>query len=187
MHQLSITIYALSFPATVFFLIILFVVWVLLHRWSKSLSTGKKLMFKLFLTTLFLLWFLIVLSQTVLSRTSGELVINRDFFHHLKNYLFHHGHEEELRTLWMNVLLFVPGGLLLEVLWPRCFPRWVCIPLTIILLTGLSVGIETVQYRYALGCVEADDVLCNSLGAALGVVIHECAVLLSHKDFTSKL
>lgn len=45
--------------------------------------------------------------------------------------------------------------------------------LSVLVLFALSVGIETAQYWYALGCVEADDVLCNTLGAVLGVTIHE--------------
>ena len=181
MQKLFLSIYILPIGYTFLGLLFLLAVWSYLHHWYESLSLGRKALCKLVVSTLLLLWAFAILYQTVLSRTSGDLIVHRDFFHHLKDYLFHDGNKELLRTLWMNVLLFVPGGLLLEALWPRCFPRWVCIPLTIILLTALSVGIEATQYRYALGVVEADDVLCNGLGAALGVMIHECAVLLSRK------
>ena len=181
MQNLFTAIYVLPIGYTFLGLLLLLAVWSCLQHWYEPLGLGWKALCKLLLGTALLLWAFAILYQTVLSRTSGELIIHRDFFHQLKAYLFNNGDKELLRTLWMNVLLFVPGGLLLEALWPRCFPPWVCIPLTIILLTGLSVGIEAVQYRYALGIVEADDVLCNGLGAALGVVIHEGAFLLSRK------
>ena len=85
------------------------------------------------------------------------------------------GNKELPRAMWMNVLLFVPGGLFLTALWPRRWPRLLRFFLTVLLLTGLSFGIEAGQYRYALGVAEADDVLCNGLGALLGAGIHETA------------
>ena len=181
MSKLFLSIYGIPISGTIISLILLLLLWSLITNLYINEVPAKIILYKLIFTFFLILWTFAILYQTVLSRTSSELVVHWDFFHQLKEYLFNNGDKELLRTLWMNVLLFVPGGLLLETLWPPFFPRWVCIPLTIILLTALSVGIEAVQYRYALGIVEADDVLCNGLGAALGVVIHECAVLLSRK------
>ena len=181
MQNLFTTIYVLPIGYTFLGLLFLLVIWSYLQHWYEPLELGWKVLCKLLVDTALLLWAFAILYQTILSRTSGELIVHRDFFHQLKEYLFNDGDKELLRTLWMNVLLFVPGGLLLEALWPRRHPRWVCIPLAVILLTALSVGIEAMQYRYALGVVEADDVLCNGLGAALGLFIHEGAVQISKR------
>ena len=181
MHSIFLKIYTLPIGYTFLGLLLMLAVWTCLQRWYETLGLGWKALCKLLVSATLLLWTFAILYQTVLSRTSGELIVHRDFFHQLKEYLFNNGDKELLRTLWMNVLLFVPGGLLLEALWPRCCPRWVCIPLSLILLTALSLGIEAVQYRYALGVVEADDVLCNGLGAALGLFIHEGAVQISKR------
>ena len=94
--------------------------------------------------------------------------------HQLWEY-FHGGDRELLRTLWMNILLFVPGGLLLSALWPDSWHKKAV--LTIVLLSALSVGIERTQFHYALGLAETDDVLCNTLGAALGGLMHYAAGL----------
>lgn len=87
--------------------------------------------------------------------------------------------KEMYRELLMNVLLFVPFGLSLPfVLTPtaggmrRIRFRYAAVTVGIAVVT--SVGIETVQYCFALGRCETDDVLANTLGALLGV----CAYLL---------
>ena len=49
--------------------------------------------------------------------------------------------------MWMNVLLFVPGGLFLMALWLRRWLRLLRYFLTVLLLTGLSFGIEA----YSIG------------------------------------
>lgn len=180
MYSLFLKIYTMPISGTILLILITSLLYCCLISRYHLAQPWKKVFFHVLFALFFLLWGAAILYHTVFSRTTGELVVHRDIFHQLKEYL-NGGDKELLRTLWMNVLLFVPGGLLLEALWPRCFPRWVCIPLTILLLTALSVGIEATQFQYALGCVEADDVLCNGLGAALGVLIHETAVILSRK------
>lgn len=87
--------------------------------------------------------------------------------------------KEMYRELLMNVLLFVPLGLSLPfVMTPgkageRRRRGW-CFIVTIAVAVVLSVAIEAVQYRFALGRCETDDVLANTLGALLGA----CAYLL---------
>ncbi|MBQ6067391.1 MAG: VanZ family protein [Clostridia bacterium] len=87
--------------------------------------------------------------------------------------------KEMYRELLMNVLLFVPLGLSLPFVltrtedgaW-RCRIR--CAVLTVLIAVALSVAIEAVQYRFALGRCETDDVLSNTLGTFFGI----CAYLL---------
>ena len=75
---------------------------------------------------------------------------------------------ELYREMLMNVFLFFPLGLTLSNALPRKWHRWSKIALTTLVGCILSAGIEYAQYRYALGLAEADDVICNTLGAFLG-------------------
>ncbi|MBE6809962.1 MAG: hypothetical protein E7521_02760 [Ruminococcaceae bacterium] len=76
---------------------------------------------------------------------------------------------EMYRTFFMNALLFVPLGLSM----PYCLskkPYKRNVFITIGFAAVLSVGIEFLQYYYHLGRCETDDVIANTLGAAVGTL-----------------
>ncbi len=83
---------------------------------------------------------------------------------------------ELYREMLMNVFLFFPLGLTLSNALPRKWHRWGKIALTTLVGCILSAGIEYVQYRYALGMAEADDVICNTMGAFIG----STSLLIAH-------
>ena len=107
----------------------------------------------------------IILYATILTRTPGsyELILTpfATFTAALQQ-------PELYREMLMNVFLFFPLGLTLSNALPRKWHRWGRIILTTLVGCALSAGIEYVQYRYALGLAETDDVICNTLGAVLG-------------------
>ena len=78
------------------------------------------------------------------------------------------GHPDIYRTNFMNAALFYPAGLLLTSLLPRKWPGWCRCLLTAVLFGTMSGAIEYVQYHYALGNVEIDDVIHNTVGALAG-------------------
>lgn len=81
---------------------------------------------------------------------------------------------EMFRSMFMNVILFVPGGFFLGLLFGKS--RWLKWGIGLLILG--SIGIEWLQYACFLGRAEADDVLCNALGGVLGVL---CAKIGSKK------
>lgn len=83
---------------------------------------------------------------------------------------------ELYREMLMNVFLFFPLGLTLSNALPQKWHRWGRIALTTLVGCILSAGIEYVQYRYALGLAETDDVICNMLGAFIG----STSLLIAH-------
>lgn len=83
---------------------------------------------------------------------------------------------EIYREMLMNVFLFFPLGLTLSNALPRKWHRWLRIILTTLVGCAISAGIEYVQYRYALGMAEVDDVICNTLGAFIG----STSLLIAH-------
>ncbi len=91
-------------------------------------------------------------------------------FHTYRAYL-EEPFEEILRMNFMNTVLFFPGGLFLCEALPAKWNRWIKMLLILVFLSALSVGIEYIQYAYALGQAEIDDVIHNVLGAFLGTLV----------------
>lgn len=77
---------------------------------------------------------------------------------------------ELYRSVVANFLLFIPFGLCLPFILRAVFPRNKVSPvkLTIALAFVFSMTIEVCQYVFSVGLCEADDVIFNTLGAALG-------------------
>lgn len=70
------------------------------------------------------------------------------------------------RTLLMNVLLFLPFGISFPYLLRgknRAFK-------TAAAALGISFLAEVLQYVFAIGVTEADDLICNTAGALLGSI-----------------
>ena len=106
-----------------------------------------------------------VLYTTILTRTPGsyELVLAP-----FSTFTDAQQQPELYRELLMNIFLFFPFGLTLSNALPQSWGRWRRIGLTVITGLLLSAGIEYIQYRFALGVAETDDVICNTIGAFIG-------------------
>ena len=75
---------------------------------------------------------------------------------------------EIYRSMLMNVFLFFPLGLTLPYALPEKWKHQAVI--AILFALGLSVAIEFLQYYLCLGRAEMDDVICNTLGCAIGTI-----------------
>ena len=73
---------------------------------------------------------------------------------------------ELYREMLMNLFLFVPLGLSMPVALPGK-TRYRS-GLTILTALAISCLVEYTQYRFGLGLAETDDVIMNTLGAAIG-------------------
>jgi glycopeptide antibiotics resistance protein len=82
-------------------------------------------------------------------------------------------HEEQWKTvdfyenLYGNVLLFVPLSIFLITIF-GVKNKWFAFLICVV----FSAGIELVQYTLKIGVADSDDVILNSLGAALGIGIY---------------
>lgn len=79
------------------------------------------------------------------------------------------------REYWMNIYLFLPLGMTLPVFLKEKF--W-CI---VLLGLALSMLIETIQFIFAIGLCETDDLIANTLGCFFGVEIYRMALLIKYK------
>lgn len=72
------------------------------------------------------------------------------------------------RQILMNILLTVPSGLLLPILFDRIKHPYLVSVATVLMLSMLT---EILQYYTHLGLCETDDVINNILGCLLGMMI----------------
>lgn len=119
-------------------------------------------------SVLLILWAAAVICSTILGRDCGQ---SRSF-HLIPLYSYREvlmgGSRDILRSNFMNVLLFFPAGLLYTGLAPRHRISGRGMLCTVLVFSLFSMSIELVQFRFCLGQGEMDDVLHNTLGAALG-------------------
>ncbi|SDB05305.1 VanZ family protein [Eubacterium oxidoreducens] len=75
---------------------------------------------------------------------------------------------EEFRMPIMNTALFVPFGIGMSQVLSVKHKMGACIGRTILIGLLLSVVVEALQFAFALGTTETDDVIFNTLGTAIG-------------------
>lgn len=110
-------------------------------------------------------YIIIILCVTVIGRSTLSEPVFRGLFWELRSGMW--------RDIVLNILLFVPLGLIIG--------GWKG------LLIGLALSgiIETIQYLWQIGFCELDDIVNNTIGVGLGVVIKalsEHSVLKSWDD-----
>lgn len=118
---------------------------------------------------------ILLLYITLLGRT--EPAVNNISLVPFEAYISYiNGAQEMLRTCIMNIVLFYPLGLILgallvkQELWKLLLAWAIC--------CGLSIIIELSQYIFSIGYAEVDDVINNTIGAALGILIMQAGTAL---------
>lgn len=86
-----------------------------------------------------------------------------------------------LHSMVMNIFLFVPLGAALPFLFPDETRTRKRILLTIAIALCLSVIIELVQLLAARGMTQTDDVICNTLGAAIGACTYPLSLWIGKR------
>lgn len=106
-----------------------------------------------------------VLYVTVYDRSTKERFLQLIPFHFI---IEAQEHIEILRSMLMNVFLFVPFGLSLPFVINKKAGR--TIKISIITALIFSVGIEIIQFSFGFGRAETDDVLSNVFGTFIGTL-----------------
>lgn len=161
MHKLFVYIYCQPLGRLIFLLLLGIFLWAYL-----AFREGNSLRWWILNGVLFLGCAAVVFYMTVYTRgeTAAEAVLVP--FQSFRDAKIQ---PELYRSMLMNVFLFVPLGLTLPFVLGK--GRW-CPFLTVILALGFSALIEYLQYTYALGRCEIDDVIMNTLGAFAGSRAH---------------
>lgn len=146
---------------------------ILILSWAILYQYFKKKRWVAINAVIFSLSTAVILYVTILTRTPGDYEVILTPF---ATIVAARQQPELYREMLMNVFLFFPLGLTLSNALPRKWHCWVRIAITTFVGCILSVGIEYVQYCYALGMAEVDDVICNTLGAFIG----STSLLIAH-------
>lgn len=161
MHNLFLLIYRQPLHRIVFWILLLILLWGYL-----GFREGNSLRWRLGNAAVFAGIVAAIFYMTVYARgesTSEAILVPFQTFHEAKI------QPELYRAMLMNVFLFVPIGLSLPfVLGMRRFSPF----LTVAAALAFSAGIEYLQYRYALGRCEVDDIIMNTLGSLIGCLAY---------------
>lgn len=160
-------IYCLPMGGTIAYLLLTGAVWAALGGWLCARGDRARRGWRLWCALVLAAWLGTVLYSTLLDRAVGTYAAHPVPFSQLRA-LLRGENAEILRSWWMNVLLFVPGGLALPELLPRRQRRARRILLAVLLALALSACVELSQWYWRLGEAETDDCIANVLGALLG-------------------
>ena len=121
----------------------------------------------------FLVYYLAILSVLLffgglfhLDRGYGGAV-NLEPFHTIRNYIIYYrrtGSFVSVTNLLGNVVILVPLGVLMPVMFRPMRHFWTFLPLAAL----VSCGVEYIQWVTATGAADVDDSILNFIGAALG-------------------
>ena len=143
------------------------VLYLLLHQWPRVRRAVKAVD-----VILLIGWLGAVIYATIGQRSgdSDSTAVSLQLFHSYRE-VWNGGNVELYRSNFMNMMLFYPAGLVGASLLPKKWPGWSRCILVAAVFAAMSAGIEFLQYRYALGQCEIDDVFHNTTGALLGCLV----------------
>jgi len=137
------------------------------------------------------LWWLLVYYLAILSvllffgglfhvdRVWGSAV-NLEPLYTIRRFLIHYqrtGSLSSLSNLLGNIVILVPLGMLLPVMFRPLRRCWLTLPM----LALFAVGVEYVQWRTGVGIADVDDSILNFAGAAVGYVLTRlCQMVYFH-------
>ena len=123
-----------------------------------KISAGQ---LKIVLWVLFLASVYLILYRTIFNRSFDDnYPIKLELFWEFKQWITGNGFWKDIIN---NILLFVPFGITLGLIWDK----WYVIPVGF----SFSLLIELSQLIFRIGWFELDDILNNTIGAALGFAI----------------
>ena len=138
----------------------------------KSFLNSRKLTFILFFVYLFILsWVIVAKMDWNLLKSSNLSWINhpRVLLHPGITWrtvnLIPYSHFDIVEVL-LNILFFIPFSFYIKMLYPKSSGFW-----AIILAFILSLTYESIQYVLTIGFPDVTDLIDNTLGAILGVII----------------
>lgn len=144
-------------------MVILLIVWIAME-WLIRTKLQKYLWWKLCNILMMFGILVVIFVATLSSRSNVSDVCWLPFY----SFKLAKIQPEIYRSMLMNVFLFFPLGLTMPYVLPKKWKHNVLIAILFGLI--LSIAIEFLQYYFCLGRAETDDVICNTLGCAIGTI-----------------
>ena len=147
---------------SIFFVSIFLIGYFLVYK-KKMKDTKKLKVSKVALWSIFLIYMIVVLGATIGHRASGYESVNLHLFSSYKD-AYNNFSLREWRYIILNILMFVPIGFILPLLFKKCE----CWYITYLGGFATTLFIETLQLISKRGIFEIDDIVNNTLGCAIG-------------------
>lgn len=165
MTRFIVSVYSLPIKTFLIVSALVFAVWC--FGYARASRDGKACVrWRLWNAFILLFTLTAILYLTILRREPGNTrrIIWDAFysFEEAKHY------PEYYRLILLNFLAFMPAGLSLPALLPSRWPKLLRMLLTVIAVFLLSAVIEQLQYHFAVGNTELDDIIYNTSGGFLG-------------------
>lgn len=150
-------VFAVAFA--LFILLGYFVVYKKIYKGEKKITKGMLIWF-----IVFVCYLVVVIGATMLSRGSGYKNAKIQALFYSYKEAWNSFKAREWRNIILNILLFVPLGVLL----PMGLKRFKSFWKTYLAGFLLTLGIESLQLFLKKGIFELDDILNNTIGAMIG-------------------
>lgn len=140
------------------------------------------------LTVVFLLIYMVVLAYVCFfSERYGRVVSDthhynlRPFREIFRFYIYREliGFKAFIINLFGNILAFMPFGFMIPILWQGRHKILDAVLSTFL----LSLGVEVIQFVFKVGSFDVDDLILNTFGGFLGVLIYQTANAIRRKIF----
>lgn len=145
--------------------LLIVVVWVIAKMVLSCLNLKLQ---RICVWSLFAVWVAFVLYITIFSRHMGEHKTELGIAHSYYKWLTESS-EDAGHMIIMNIIMFIPGGMILSETFNISGQSKFIIPL--VFLSCFSLVIEILQFWFGLGLAETDDVINNTLGAVAGYLL----------------
>ena len=149
--------------------------------WAKLAVLNKNLTVKIANAVLLSVSVAVIIYETIILR---EYSAYEPILIPFKTLIQAKAESEYYRTFFMNILLFVPIGVFMPYVLSRT-PKKRNIIITICSAFIFSITVEFLQYKFLLGLCETDDVIANTLGAAVGSLSY-CYYMRLRNNFNKK-
>lgn len=156
------------------FLFFYFLIYKKIMKGSKKLNKTRILIW-----SVFLIYIVIVLGATLINRApnSSNNYINTYVFETYMSIWYGYS-SFEFRNLILNILMFIPFGFMLPLLFKKCEKFYI----TYFLIFGMSLFIEISQLVSKRGLFEVNDLINNTLGGVIGYGFVMVLLLFASKD-----
>lgn len=128
--------------------------------------------------TIFIAYFLILLDTVFFFRTGDSMrSVNLIPFKSITQYVnVYDGIRHKLvdMNIWGNILMFIPFGIYLMI-----FLKEKSLIKGVLITVFTSLIIEIVQFTFALGSSDIDDIILNTIGGLIGILIYKILMFIT--------
>ena len=148
-----------------------------IRKWMSNKVKWSNLLYYGVMGLYFVIWFWILFQRRA---TSGYRIINTYPFSTIQGYFNMNGaflSDFALTNILGNIAIFVPMGIYLSL-----FTKTMSILRNTTLVGLISLGVEILQYVFAVGMADVDDLILNTVGGLIGVLLFK----FLHKIYKDK-